>query len=170
MLIEGSMFLVALVAYFVFRTRVPEWPPGAPNPDATFGTINTLVLLASTIPNQMTKTAAEKMQLGRVRPLMLVCLAFGIVFLVVRAFEFASLGVRWDTSAYGSIVWVIMGLHTTHLLTDVLDSAVLTALVFSAHADAKRMVDVSETALSWSFVVFTWSPIYLAVYFAPRWL
>ena len=32
MVIEGSMFVMALIAYFVFRTRVPEWPPALANP------------------------------------------------------------------------------------------------------------------------------------------
>ena len=170
MVIEGSMFVMAIVTYFFLRTRVPDWPPGLPNPDVTLGTINLLVLLASVLPNQMTKRAAEHMELRRVQRLLLVCLGFGVVFLVVRAFEFGALGALWNSNAYGSIVWVIMGLHTAHLLTDVLDTAVLTALMFTAHAEPKRFVDVSENALYWYFVVLSWIPIYLTVYFAPRWL
>jgi heme/copper-type cytochrome/quinol oxidase subunit 3 len=170
MVIEGSMFVMAIVTYFFLRTRVPDWPPSLPNPDATLGTINTLVLLASVVPNQMAKSAAEKLDLKRVRALLLVCLAFGVAFLIVRAFEFSSLGARWDSNAYGSIVWFVMGIHTAHLLTDVVDTAVLTALVFTAHVEPKRMVDVSENALYWYFVVLSWLPIYVTVYFVPRWL
>ena len=170
MVIEGAMFAMVLVTYFFLRTRVPEWPPSAPNPDVTLGTVNTLILLASLIPNQMAKRAAEKLDLRKVRALLPICLVFGIGFVVVRAFEFGSLGVRWDTNAYGSIVWFIMALHTVHLVTDVVDSTVLTALMFTSHAEPKRMVDVSENALYWYFVVFSWIPIYLTIYFAPRWL
>ena len=170
MVIEGAMFAMVLVTYFFLRTRVPEWPPSAPNPDVTLGTVNTLILLASLIPNQMAKRAAEKLDLRKVRALLPICLVFGIGFVVVRAFEFGSLGVRWDTNAYGSIVWFIVALHTVHLVTDVVDSTVLTALMFTSHAEPKRMVDVSENALYWYFVVFSWIPIYLTIYFAPRWL
>jgi cytochrome c oxidase subunit I+III len=170
MVIEGSMFVIAIVAYFYLRTRVPAWPPSAPNPDLTLGTINLLILLASALPNQAVKTAAEKYDLVKVQRGMLICLCFGVAFLVVRAFEFASLNVAWDSNAYGSIVWVLMGVHTAHLLTDVVDSGVLTALMFSRHVERKRFVDVSENALYWYFVVAWWIPIYLVVYFAPRWL
>jgi cytochrome c oxidase subunit III len=170
MVIEGSIFITALITYFFLRTRETQWPPGLPDPDPTFGTINLLVMLASGVPNQMAKSAAEAMNLARVRVLMLVCLAFGIAFLVIRVFEFSSLGAMWDSNAYGSIVWVIMAMHTSHLLTDVLDSIVLTALVFTAHVEPRRLVDVSDNALYWYFVVFSWIPIYLVVYFAPRWL
>ena len=49
-------------------------------------------------------------------------------------------------------------------------SAVLAALMFSKHVEPKRFVDVSENALYWYFVVAWWIPIYLVVYFGPRWL
>ena len=170
MVIEGSMFVMVLVAYFFLRTRVPEWPPSAPLPDATFATVGTLVLLASAIPNQMVKSAAEHLDLKRVRLLMPVLLAFAAAAIVLRAFEFPALGAPWDWNAYASITWFILALHTAHLVTDFADSLVLTALIFTGHVEPKRMVDVSENALYWYFVVFSWIPVYLTIYFAPRWL
>jgi cytochrome c oxidase subunit III len=170
MVIEGSMFIMAIVTYFFLRTRVTEWPPSLPDPDVTFGTINLVILLLSAIPNHFTKVAAEDLDLRRVRILLPICLLFGVAFLVVRALEFPALAASWDSNAYGSIVWFIMALHTAHLLTDVLDSAVLAALMFTGHVEPKRLVDVSENALYWYFVVFSWIPIYLVVYFGPRWL
>jgi heme/copper-type cytochrome/quinol oxidase subunit 3 len=170
MVIEASMFVMVIISYFVLRTRVPEWPPSAPNPGVTLGTVNTLVLLVSLIPNFAAKKAAEQFDVRRVRIMMPVMLVFGLAFLAIRAFEFGSLGVMWNSSAYGSIVWFIMALHTTHLLTDVLDTAVLAALVFTSHVEPKRMVDVSENALYWDFIVLSWIPVYLTIYFGPRWL
>jgi len=168
MVIEGSVFVMALVAYFFLRTRVAEWPPSLPNPDIALGTANTLILLASIIPNHMTKKAAEQLDLRKVRILLPICLAFGVAFVAVRVFEFGSLNCSWDDNAYASIVWFIMGVHSLHLVTDVVDSFVLTGLIFTAHADPTRMVDVSENALYWDFVVLSWIPIYLTIYFAPR--
>ena len=170
MVIEGAMFVMVIVSYFVLRTRVPEWPPSAPNPGLTLGTANLVVLLASLAPNLLAKKAAESFDVRRVRILMPVMLLFGVAFLTIRAFEFGALGVSWDGSAYGSIVWFILGLHTVHLLTDVGDTAVLAALMFTSHVEPKRMVDVSENSLYWDFIVLTWIPVYLTIYFAPRWL
>jgi cytochrome c oxidase subunit I+III len=168
--IEGSMFVMVLVAYYFLRTRVTEWPPSLANPDLTWGTAHLLVLLASVIPNQLTKAAAEKLDLNRVRLLMPVMVLLGVVLLVIRVFEFFALDSLWDYNAYASIVWFILGLHTTHVLTDLADTIVLTALVYTGFAEPKRLVDVSENALYWYFVVLTWIPIYLTIYFAPRWL
>ena len=171
MVIEGTMFITVLVTYFYLRLRVPSWPPSAPEPDLTWGTANTLILLASCVPNHLAKVAAERYDLARVRVWMVVAMLFGLAFLIVRGFEFAALGVAWDTNAYGSVVWTLMGLHTTHLATDFVDSGVLTVLMFTRHGrELRRFVDISENGLYWYFVVVTWIPIYLTVYFAPRWL
>ena len=170
MVIEGSMFVMVLIAYFFLRTRTAEWPPSALNPDLTWATINTVLLIVSLIPNLMAKKAAESFDLRKLHVLLPICLLFGLAFIIVRAVEFTTLGVSWDTNAYGSIVWIIMGLHTTHIVTDVLDTTVLTALMFTAHVEPKRFVDVSENALYWGFVVMSWIPIYVTIYFAPRWL
>lgn len=164
------MFVLHLVTYFYLRTRVPEWPPSLPNPGLTFGTANLILMLASAVPNHLTKSAAEHFDLPRVRLWISVCVLFGLAFLAIRWFEFGSLASRWDSNAYGSIVWVTLALHTAHVLTDVLDTMVLAILMFTAHVEPKRLVDVSENALYWDFIILSWIPIYLVIYWAPRWL
>jgi heme/copper-type cytochrome/quinol oxidase subunit 3 len=41
-------------------------------------------------------------------------------------------------------------------------------LVFTGPLEGKRYSDVSENALYWYFVVFSWLPIYAVLYWAPR--
>ena len=168
-LIESTVFALAIASYFYFRTRMPSWPPGgvAP-PDLRWGTINTLILLTSILPNELAKHAGEHVDLRGVRIWMVVCLLFGLGFNVVRVYEFRHLNVMWDHDAYGSIVWVLLGLHTTHIVTDFLDTAVLTALMFVGPIEEKRFVDVEENAVYWNFVVLAWLPIYGVIYWAPR--
>ena len=166
--IEGTVFALAIMTYFYIRTRVTVWPPEAPPPDMLWGTVNTVVLLLSLIPNHFTKKAAERRDLHAVRVGMMICIAFAFVFLFVRALEFMMLNVRWDTNAYGSAVWFLLGLHTTHLLTDWFDTVVLAVLMFTGPIEGRRFVDVSENAMYWNFVVAAWLPIYAVIYLAPR--
>jgi cytochrome c oxidase subunit III len=166
--IEGTVFALALVAYFYLRSHSATWPMSSAPPELLWGSVNLLILLASLVPNQWTKRAAEQLDLRKTRIAMVVCLLFSVAFLGVRWFEFTTLNCRWDDTAYGSVVWLLMGLHTTHLLTDALDSAVLTALMFTEPAEGRRFVDVSENAVYWYFVVLAWLPIYAVVYWAPR--
>jgi heme/copper-type cytochrome/quinol oxidase subunit 3 len=168
-LIEGSMFALVIGSYFFLATRYASWPPSDIAPPRLFwGTLNLIVLLASAIPNELAKKAAERIDLGATRLWLVVCLAFGVGFNVIRIYEFMSLNVTWTHDAYGSIVWLLLALHTTHILTDVLDTGVLTTLMFVGPVEELRFVDVSENAMYWYFVVFVWVPIYGVIYWAPR--
>jgi cytochrome c oxidase subunit 3 len=170
MVIEGSMFVMALVVYFYLRLKVDEWPPSLPNPDIAFATANLGLVLLSCVPSALAKKAAEAFDLRRVRLWIVVLTLAGVVALVLRAFEYTQLNCRWDDNAYGSMVWVLLSLHTIHVATDVVDSGVLTALMFIGPVTERRFVDVSENSLYWYFIVAWWIPIYLTIYFAPRWL
>jgi cytochrome c oxidase subunit III len=166
--IEGTMFALVIVSYLYIKGRNPHWAPGVFPPGLLWCTLNTVVLLASCIPNQLAKKAAETMDLPRVQLWMVVCLAFAVAFNIIRIFEFRSLNVWWDTNAYGSVTWTLLGVHTAHILTDFLDSLVLAVLMFVGPLEEKRFVDVSENAMYWYFVVLSWLPIYALIYFAPR--
>jgi cytochrome c oxidase subunit III len=166
--IEGSMFAILIVSYFYLKTRAPEWPPNTQPPSLVYGTINTIVLLASLAPNYIYKKAAEREELRKVQIWLLISIVFAVAFTAIRAFEFGALKCSWDTNAYGSIVWTLLGFHTTHLVTDLLDTIVLTALIITKPVEGKRFVDVSENAFYWYFVVLVWVPIYAVIYLVPR--
>jgi heme/copper-type cytochrome/quinol oxidase subunit 3 len=168
MAIEGTVFALSVMAYFYLRSHQETWPLTALPPDLLWGTVNTVVMLASFVPAHLAKKAAEAMKLRQVQVWLVVSTLFGIAFCTIRAFEFATLNVRWDSSAYGSVVWLLLGLHTTHIVTDLLDTIVLTVLFFTGPLDGKRYVDVSENSFYWYFVVAAWIPIYLVIYWGAR--
>jgi cytochrome c oxidase subunit III len=170
MAIEGTVFALAVIVYLYVRTRVHEWPPSVPPPGLLWGSLNTLVMLASLVPNHLAKTAGERQDLSGVRRWLSVCSAFGLAFIVLRALEFTALNCRWDSNAYGSAVWMLLGLHTTHVLTDWFDSVVLNVLMYTGPLEGKRFSDVSDNAFYWYFVVGAWLPLYAVIYFGARWL
>ena len=170
MVIEGSMFVIGIIVYFYLRLKVEAWPPSLPDPDPTIGTVNLIVVLVSIVPAVLSKAAAEKFELPRARAWLAVLVGFGIVSVILRAFEYPALNCRWDDNAYGSIVWVLLSMHTIHVATDVVDSAVLLVMAYTKPMPRKRFVDLSENSLYWYFIVAWWVPIYLVIYFAPRWL
>jgi cytochrome c oxidase subunit III len=166
--IEGTVFALAIATYFYFRSHSDVWPMTALPPDLLWGTLNTAILLASLVPNHLAKKAGEHQQLQGVRIWLTVGLVFGVAFLAVRVLEFATLNVRWDTNAYGSIVWTLMAFHTVHLATDWADSLVLAVLFFTGPLEGKRFVDVAENSMYWYFVVWAWLPVYLTIYWGAR--
>lgn len=168
MAIEGTAFALTVAAYIYLKGRVPHWPPGFAPPQLRWGTTNLIILIVSCVPNQLAKNASERFDVRGVQIWMVVCMVFALAFNIVRALEFTGLNVWWDSNAYGSIVWALLGMHTVHVITDFADSLVLTVLFFTGPVDEHRFVDISENAMYWYFVVIAWIPIYAVVYLAPR--
>jgi cytochrome c oxidase subunit 3 len=166
--IEGAGFALAIGAYLYLWLVNTQWPIGAPPPNHWPATILTVLLLLSLWPNMRSDAVGRAYDLRRVRFYLVVMSAVGLIALAIRGYEFANLNVRWDSNAYGSILWFILGLHTTHLATDVADSIVLTALMFTRHATPRRFSDVTDNAFYWGFVVISWLPLYVVLYWVPR--
>jgi heme/copper-type cytochrome/quinol oxidase subunit 3 len=168
MTLEGAGFALAGGTYLYLAFLNPQWPLADKPPDLLWSGLLTGLLLLSAWPNQILKRNAKTEDLGKVRRDLVVMSLVAVVVLVLRGFEFTTLNVRWDQNAYGSIVWVLLGLHTTHILTDAIDTFVLTALMFTKHARGKRFSDAEDNAIYWDFVVVTWLPIYGLIYWASR--
>jgi cytochrome c oxidase subunit III len=167
--IESTLFAIAAGAYLYLMSRSTHWPPAELPPDAGRATLNTGLLIASLLPAYLAKRAAEALDLPAVRRWVTVSSVASVLVLAVRVFEFDALNCAWDGSAYGSAVWMIMGLHTVHLLTDAYDTLVLNVLLFTGPLEGKRFADVSENALYWFFVVASWLPLYALIHGTPRW-
>jgi cytochrome c oxidase subunit III len=166
--IEGTVFALVIATYFYLRSHSNNWPMSVLPPDLLWGTLNTAIMLGSVVPNHLAKKAGEQHDVAGVRLWLLAGLLFGVAFIAVRVMEFAALNVRWDSNAYGSVVWTLLGLHTAHLVTDFADSVVLAVLFFTGPLDGKRFVDVSENSFYWYFVVLAWLPIYFVIYWGAR--
>jgi heme/copper-type cytochrome/quinol oxidase subunit 3 len=168
MVIEGTMFAMLVSTLFYLRSQGGTWPPEPwAAPDLFWGNLNAAIMVASVWPTWKARRAAEARDAAGMRLWMVVADLFGAAFCVGRWYEFRHLNVLWDSNAYGSVVWLVLGFHTTHLLTDVVESWVLTWLIFKK-VDARRYVDVSEDCFYWYFVVLVWLPLYFIVYWMPR--
>ena len=170
MIVEGSAFALAFAAYFFLMGHEQGWPPeGRAAPDLLAGTLFTIVMLLSEIPNTMVKKAANEGKVLAIRSLLPVMVAIGVVLLIIRGFEFNSLNCRWTDNAYASIIWALLLMHTVHILTDWADTIVLWALMRTPLAyEGRRLVDTDENALYWRYVWLLWLPIYLMIYWVPR--
>jgi heme/copper-type cytochrome/quinol oxidase subunit 3 len=169
MLIEGSAMAVTVAVYLYLKSIAPQWPLGAEAPDLGPGTWMTAILVLSLGPNWFVMKWADRCDLAKVRWGVVMMAVIGVVPLVLRVYEFRALNISWDTNAYGSVVWLLLGIHTTHLVTDVVETIVLAALMFTRHADNRRRYgDLQDNAMYWAFVVLTWLPIYGCLYWLAR--
>lgn len=169
MLIEGTGFALAAAAYLYLMTQASNWPPsGTRPPDLTWAAIFTAGLVLSEIPNLWVRRRALAKDERGVRIGLAVMTVIGLLLLVPRGFEFAHLNTSWDQDAYGSVVWMLMVLHTSHIVTDWADTAVQAVWVFTHEVGDDQFADVEDNANYWTFVVVSWLPIGAIVYGLAR--
>jgi heme/copper-type cytochrome/quinol oxidase subunit 3 len=173
--IESTTFAIAIATYFYLRLISSLWPPPTVDPpNLLLGTLGLALLLASCIQMRIADKAIEKgmeglpENLGRMRWGLVGNLLLAFAAIAVRAFEFQGLHTKWNSNAYGSITWTILGLHGGEAFASVLDTVVLTVIVFRHHPKQKQLLDVRCDSLFWYFMVAVWVPLYLTVYIAPR--
>ena len=170
MAIEGTVFVLMIAGYFYLHSRSLAWPPHERPPDLFWGTLNTIVFVLSAIPNEWYRRRARRGDKRAVQIGLVTLSLIGIANVVIRYFELRHLNCDWSMDAYGSATWMLMGLHVTHLLTDLVDTIVLTVLFFTPLVEGKRFMDAAENADYWYFVIGFWVLIYFVIYWAPRWL
>jgi cytochrome c oxidase subunit 3 len=167
--IEGTMLVICFVSYFYLRDRVTDWPPPPTKlPDLLVPTINLAVLLLSLVPMHLTSRAAKKLEKRKVLFWLVVSDIVGIAFVTIRALEFYALNVSWDTNAYGSIVWTIIVIHTFHIVSEVIETIIITVMLAAGHTEPKYFVDATDNALYWYFIVGIWVLCYAIIFIAPR--
>ena len=170
MLIEGTAFLLAIATYLYLQSQSPAWPPaGVRLPNLSWATFFTIALVASEAPNLWVSRKAAANDAAGVRRGTLIMAVLGVVFIAIRAFELGHLNVRWDHDAYGSVVWMLMVLHTSHLVTELGETAVQSVWLYTHQIGRDQFADVQDNSEYWSFVVIAWVPIYLLIYWVPRW-
>jgi len=174
--IETSMFAILIATYFYLRQNFTLWPPPVaqltatlkPLPELSYGTANTILLLASCFPMILTDLSARRGNRTMSRIGLVIAVVVGVVALVLRSFEYAAVYFRWDSNAYGSIVWFLLGMHNLHLFVLTTEAVLLTVWVFTREYDMKHRVDIVTLAVYWYWVVAIWLLLYAIIYFTPR--
>jgi len=174
--IETSMFAILIATYFYLRQNFALWPPPVaqltatlkPLPELSYGTANTILLLASCFPMILTDLSARRGNRTMSRIGLVIAVVVGVIALVLRSFEYAAVYFRWDSNAYGSIVWFVLGMHNLHLFVLTTEAVLLTVWVFTREYDMKHRVDIVTLAVYWYWVVAIWLLLYAIIYFTPR--
>jgi cytochrome c oxidase subunit III len=166
--IESTAMALLLVSYFYLRGNYDVWPPTPMSPVVLRLAIVQVVLLgASYVPMWLCVRAARQERLRPTRRWLIVGTALGVAMLIVRGVELAWLPFRWDSHAYGSMFWMTLGLHVTHLLTGVLEDTMMIAVLYKGPVETKHFGDVEASAMLWFFAVLEWAPAFAILYLEP---
>ena len=170
MAIEGVGFAILALTYFYIWRNFDTWPPtGTLVPDLGIGILDLAILVVSILP--MWHVARLSLRHDRPRVLgvwLLVCVVFGIAAAIFRVMEFKGVHTRWNTNAYGAIVWSILAVHFAHILAATLETLVIGIVMLRGPVEEKHFVEITVNAVYWYFVALSWVGLWTIVYLAPR--
>jgi cytochrome c oxidase subunit I+III len=170
--IEGFTLVLCAMVYLYLTQNFSTWPPlGTPRPSLGVPTLQ-LVLMMSSLPLLWwLAKRARAFDTSSVKRGLVAATVLNAAFVALRLWELLrSLHVRWDTNAYASAQWLILVMHGTLLLVELVEVGGMTLVYWFAPAEVKHFSDVVDMSFYYAFMVLAWVPLYLLCYWLPRWL
>jgi heme/copper-type cytochrome/quinol oxidase subunit 3 len=166
--IEGSTLFICAVSYFYIQQNFSTWPPEhVVRPALAAAGVQAALMLLSNIPMVVIDRAARRLDLKTVQWGMVLMLVLCVAMCVLRGLELQAVHVRWDSSAYGSVVWATLVTHSTLLLLQTAETLVMALLLFSPNLEQRDISGVSDSALYWYFMTGVWIPLAAIVFLSP---
>ena len=163
------MFFAALVsALFVLRVGMATWPPPLqPRLPLAVTTVNTLVLIASSVSMTLALRALRQRDRQRFVNMLATTAALGALFLIVQGYEWIRLigfGLTLSSSVYGATFYSLIGLHGLHVAGALVWLLATTLLAARERFADGRIAPVQACAMYWHFVVALWPVLFVTVY------
>jgi cytochrome c oxidase subunit III len=177
------MFFAALFAmYFTIRSvdkgQGLVWP-GA-HLDIALGSVNTTVLLLSSVTCQMGVFAVERGQIKRTRSIFhplswglrewyVLSLLMGTYFIAGQGYEYLALirqeGLTLSSSAYGSVFYLTTGFHGLHVTGGLIAFIFLLGRTYAAKRFThEQQVSAIVVSYYWHFVDVVWIALFTTIY------
>jgi heme/copper-type cytochrome/quinol oxidase subunit 3 len=161
----GSLF----ASYILLRTGNPAWGAGSDLLSVPLATLNTAVLISSSVTMVMSWVAAMERNLGKFRLYMGATVLFGLVFLVVKYFEYAAKFEHHAPPAFSTFMacyFTFTGLHGLHVIAGMAANAYFWGPGAKMMAtEPEQFANRVETAgLFWHFVDLVWIFLFPVLY------
>lgn len=167
--IEGTVLAMLVVTHLYLWLLAPVWPPSGTGPPALpRATIHAVLLTASMALGYLTDRASQREEQRRTLALLAGMILVGFASLGLRALEFVDVNCRWDSHAYGSIVWTILAMHGLHVLVETLENVLLAVVFCCGRLERKHYVDVHVNMVYWYFVAGAGVALYALIFLLPR--
>jgi cytochrome c oxidase subunit 3 len=172
----GGLFL----AYVVYRHAYSAaFAAGSAHTDLFYGTLNTAILLTSSLTMALAVHAAHENRLRSITRWLLLTLALAFGFLVVKGFEYHKdfvdrlvIGPNFNPTLparaelFFWLYWAMTGLHAVHVIIGI---GVLAGVALLALRKSRAPTNTIEAAgLYWHFVDLVWIFLYPLLYLIDR--
>jgi cytochrome c oxidase subunit III len=175
------MFFAALFAsYFTIRAVSPDlWAQSTEKLDVPFASVNTTILVLSSLTCQLGVFAAERGQVGRsgsvflvkgwgLREWFILTYFMGAVFVAGQCTEYTSLigeGITIPSSGYGSMFYLTTGFHALHVTGGLVAFLYVLGRTFMARRFThEQAVSAIVVSYYWHFVDVVWIGLFATIY------
>ena len=158
---EIMLFGGLFSAYMLLRTGAAHWPAGASILNIPLATLNTLLLISSSIAVVYAWASLKQGQVGKFRVCWTLSILGGLGFLVLKTIEYKmkfAHGLFPSSSTFLAIYFVLTGLHALHIIGGlVVNSYLLGPGAKMRQEDPERYAHRIEIAgIYWHFVDLLW--------------
>jgi cytochrome c oxidase subunit III len=116
---EVMLFGALFASYVMLRVGAPAWPAGATYLNVPLATLNTVVLISSSVTMVLAWASLVRNDFGRFRIFLGITILCGLVFLVIKYFEYSAKfhhGYLPATNTFLAIYFTLTGLHGLHVI------------------------------------------------------
>ncbi len=166
---EVMLFGALFSSYILLRVAAPEWPRGASILSVPLATLNTMLLISSSVTMVMSWASLKMKKFGAYRVYLGLTLLFGLGFLIVKSFEYGakfSHHLYPGDSTFMAIYFTLTGLHVLHVLGGMIVNAYLwgpgAKMWKTAPEQFTNRVEVA--GLYWHFVDLVWIFLFPVLY------
>ena len=161
----GSLFS----SYALLRMGAATWPDQSSIVSVPLATLNTVILIASSVTMVLAWSALKTSNLRRYRLFMALTLAGGAAFLVVKSLEYGekfSHGLYPSTNNFLGLYFTLTGLHAIHVIGGLIVNAFLLGPGTRMWVDEpERFTNRVEVAgIYWHFVDLVWIFLFPVLY------
>jgi heme/copper-type cytochrome/quinol oxidase subunit 3 len=166
---EVMLFGALFSTYIILRLGAVEWPHGSTFLNVPLATLNTLVLITSSVTMVMSWASLKMNDFAKGRMYMWVTVALAGVFLVVKYFEYSAKfhhGLFPSTSTFLAIYFTMTGLHGLHVIGGMVVISYLAGPGSKLWHTNHEMYEnrIEATGLYWHFVDQVWIFLFPTLY------
>ncbi|MGB8021149.1 MAG: heme-copper oxidase subunit III [Candidatus Nanopelagicales bacterium] len=165
------MFFAGLFAmYFTLRATNQEvWAEETQLLNVPFSTVNTLILVSSSVTCQLGVLAAERGEIRGMRRWYMITFVLGSIFIAGQVYEYANLimneGLTLSSSAFGSAFYLTTGFHGLHVTGGLVAFLFVLARSYASRRYGHEQATAAiVTSYYWHFVDVVWIALFFMIY------
>ncbi|HYD48645.1 MAG TPA: cytochrome c oxidase subunit 3 family protein [Terriglobales bacterium] len=178
----GGLFLV----YTVYRSAFPEaFAAASHHLDIQLGTINTAVLIGSSLTMALAVHAAQLGHRGQLQLFLILTIVLGSIFLGIKGVEYShkfhelhvpgalfewheNPGFAGGAELFFGLYFIMTGMHALHMVIGIVILAILVRNSYRGDYGPHYFTPVEMTGLYWHFVDIVWIFLFPLLYLIGR--